>query len=83
MTAGESKVTCFSGHTYAQRPRAFSWQGEEFEVSAVVSEAHTPQGKNFVVKTTSGELFNLDYTIDTNHWQVRPAYLPDNPRRNP
>jgi hypothetical protein len=83
MDAGGSRVSCYSGHTYAQHPRAFSWQGETYEVSAVVSEAHTPRGKKFVVKTTGGKLFNLDYTIDIDHWQVSPAYPTDIPRRNP
>jgi hypothetical protein len=82
MDASESKVSCYSGHTYAQRPRAFFWQGEEYEVSAVVSEEHTPQGKKFLVKTTGGELFNLDYTIDIDDWQVNPAYPADITRRN-
>ena len=81
MDAVEGKVICYSGHTYAQRPLAFSWQGEEYSVSAVVTEEHTPRGKKFLVKTEGGEFFNLDYTIELNYWQVSLAYLTDYPWR--
>jgi hypothetical protein len=81
MNAVERRVICYSGYTYAQHPRAFSWQGEEYEVSAIIGEEHTPQGKKFLVKTVGEELFFLDYTIELDHWQVSPAYLPDITRR--
>lgn len=83
MDAGGRKVICYSGYTYAQRPRAFTWQGEEYEVSAIIKEEQTPEGKRFMVKTAGEKLFNLDYTIDLDHWQVSSAYLSDIPRRNP
>lgn len=29
------KVRCYSGHTYAQRPLSFTWQGVDYEVEEV------------------------------------------------
>lgn len=81
MDESERMVDCYSGHTYAQRPRAFRWQDENYDIDAVISEEHTPWGKRFLVKTYQGKLFKLEYIIDQDLWQISPAYLPNNPRR--
>jgi putative sterol carrier protein len=63
-------VECHSGHAYAERPRAFRWQGERFEIKAIVAEWQTPQGKHFRVQTTDGQNFELVYKIDADAWEI-------------
>ncbi|MBC7249418.1 MAG: hypothetical protein H5T62_03970 [Anaerolineae bacterium] len=45
------EVECYSGHTYAQRPRAFTWRGQRYQVEAVERTWRTPQGLHFRVRT--------------------------------
>jgi hypothetical protein len=65
-------VECFSGHTYAQRPVAFVWQGERLEVSEVEAEWHTAEGKRFWVLTSAGERFELYYLTAEDEWTIQP-----------
>jgi len=60
------QISFVSGYTYAQRPAVFAWEGREYQVEAVLAEWKTPDGKNFVVRTTSGEEFELVYHEDAN-----------------
>ena len=43
------QVECYSGHTYAQEPRAFEWRGQRYEVVRVVKRWRTPTGPAFRV----------------------------------
>ncbi len=63
-------VKCYSGHTYAQRPRAFFWQDEEHEIDQVLAEWAHPGGKRFRVSTVAGDRFDLVYEIESDEWQV-------------
>ena len=47
------QVECYSGHTYAQEPRAFEWRGERYEVVRVVKRWRTPTGPAFRVESTA------------------------------
>jgi hypothetical protein len=82
MDATVNKVNCYSGHRYAQRPYSFYWQDVKYEISAIIKEENTPQGKRFLVQVSDGMLFYLYYYIDPDSWRVSRAYLPENPRRN-
>ncbi len=44
------RVECYSGHTYAQEPRAFEWEGRIYQVERVVKRWRTPTGPCFRVK---------------------------------
>lgn len=55
------QIEFFSGHTYAQRPVAFTWEGRKYQVETILSEWKTPDGKIFLVCTTSDEEFELVY----------------------
>jgi hypothetical protein len=46
------QVECYSGHTYAQEPRAFEWRGGRYEVVRVVKRWRTPTGPAFRVRVT-------------------------------
>ena len=44
------RVECYSGHTYAQEPRAFEWEGLRYQVGRVVKRWRTPAGPCFRVE---------------------------------
>jgi len=60
------QVTFYSGHTYAQRPVAFTWEDQNYQVETVLAESLTPEGKIFLVRTTSGDEFELVYQEGEN-----------------
>ena len=66
------QVECFSGHSYAQRPVAFVWQGERLEVTEVDAEWHTTEGKRFWVHTPVGRRFELRYLAAKDEWLIHP-----------
>jgi len=43
------QVECYSGHSYAQEPRAFEWRGHRYQVVRVVKRWRTPSGPAFRV----------------------------------
>ena len=51
------QVECYSGYTYAQEPRAFTWRGQRYEIERVVKRWRTPQGPGFRVQVA--EAFDL------------------------
>jgi hypothetical protein len=76
MTEPEAAlVECYSGHTYAQEPRALAWQGRRYQVAEVKDRWRTPEGPSFRVLAESGELFELHYHELTETWAIRA--LPD------
>jgi len=77
-----SAVKCYSGDSYAQQPRSFFWEGKEYNVSAVIKQGYTPQGKQFLVQTPEGLWFNLEYMIEVDQWQISQSYQPEPPRRS-
>ena len=54
-----NNVECYSGHTYAQEPRAVIWQGERLPVRGIEALWRTPAGPAFRVRTGSGARFAL------------------------
>ena len=71
----DALVECYSGHTYAQEPRALVWQGERYQVAEVKSRWRTPEGPSYRVLVESGELFDLHYHELKEGWTIRA--LPD------
>ena len=67
----ENAVECHSGHTYAERPKAFNWNGEWIKVETIEAEWRSPQGKHFRVKAENGSVFELIYDETSDDWQVR------------
>lgn len=55
------QVSFFSGHTYAQRPVRFIWDGQTYQVDRVLAEWKTPDGKIFLVRTTDDQEFEIVY----------------------
>jgi len=63
-------VKCYSGHTYAQEPRSFTWEGVEREVAAIEKAWQEPGERRFLVKTGDNKSFRLCYNEARKRWSV-------------
>ncbi len=70
MEEEKPKVTCYSGHTYPERPLSFSWAGIEHKVQEVEKEWLEPGRRRFRVRTQDGKRFELCYDTQTDRWSV-------------
>ena len=64
------KVSCYSGYTYAERPRSFEWQGIEYEIEEIEKAWQEPQERHFLVRTRDNKLFKLCYNETQNKWSL-------------
>ena len=71
MRLDNLKVTCYSDHTYAERPKSFLWQGIEYEVKEIEKAWQEPGKKLFKITTEKGKLFELCYTEAIDEWSLR------------
>lgn len=71
-SSGEPKlrVSTYSGHTYAQRPRSFTWQGVDYEVAEIEKEWLGPAEKHFRVRTKDNKIFHLCYNETQDRWSL-------------
>ena len=69
---GVDRVECYSGHTYAQEPRAVVWQGRRTPVARIERRWRTPLGSAFIVETEAGIRFELHYGELEDIWTIRP-----------
>lgn len=67
----QTRVECYAGYAYPQRPVAFWWQGQRLVVTAVRSEARLPDGKRFLVETASEQVFEINYNQIQDMWTVQ------------
>ncbi len=70
MASEPVRVECYSGHSYAQEPRVFTWRGERHLVAAVERAWRTPSGPHFRVRTQDGARFELAYDEQTDEWEL-------------
>ncbi len=70
MGLNNLKVNCYSGHTYAERPKSFEWQGIVYEVEEIEREWQEPGERYFQVKTRDNKLFRLCYNETQNQWSL-------------
>ena len=64
------KVNCYSGHTYAEEPRSFIWQGIEYEVEEIERAWQEPGETYFQVRTRDNKLFRLCYNETEDQWSL-------------
>ncbi len=64
------KVTCYSGHSYAQRPMSFVWRDKEYNVSQIEDEWLEPGWRFFKVITYDEELCQLCYNEILDQWWI-------------
>jgi len=66
----EIKVSCYSGRTYAERPKSFIWESTEYKVEEVEKEWREPGRKFFRLTTDRGKLFELCYYEVEDGWSA-------------
>ena len=64
------KVNCYSGHTYAEEPRSFEWEGQEYEVEEIEKGWVEPGNRYFQVRTKDNRLFRLCYNEAQDQWSI-------------
>jgi len=64
------KVNCYSGHTYAERPRSFIRQGIEYEVEEMEGAWQEPGERHFKVRTQDNKFFHLCYNETQKQWSL-------------
>ena len=70
MVVDKLKVNCYSGHTYAEEPRSFLWEGIEYEVDDIEKSWQEPGERYFKVRTKNGKLFQLCYNEIEKQWSL-------------
>ena len=70
MNQNHLKVSCYSGHTYAERPKSFVWEGVEYEVEKVEKSWQEPGERHFQVRTVDNKLFHLCYNEVEGQWSA-------------
>ena len=70
MELNKLKVNCYSGHTYAERPVSFLWEGIEHEVEEVERAWQEPGERYFQVRTRDNKLFQLCYNEVEDQWSL-------------
>ena len=77
------EVKCYSGHTYAERPLSFIWQGIEYEVEEIEKAWQEPGERWFLVKTRDNKSFQLCYNEAQDEWSItEPAKEKGNAKGN-
>ena len=64
------KVNCYSGQSYAERPKSFIWEGVEYEVEEIEKEWREPEERRFQVRTKDNKLFQLCYNESQDQWSL-------------
>ena len=70
MNLNNLKVECYSGHTYAEEPRSFQWQGVGYEVAEIERVWQEPGERHFQVRTRGNKLFKLCYNEIEKQWSL-------------
>ena len=61
-------VNCYSGHTYAESPRSFEWEGIEYEIEEIEGAWVEPGERHFQVRTKDNKIFRLCYNETEKQW---------------
>jgi hypothetical protein len=64
-------VECYSGHTYAQEPRAFFFGNERRVVVSIRRRWREPAGPHFEVLADDKATYMLAYEEALDRWSVR------------
>ncbi len=68
--SGMVEVSCYSGHTYAERPVSFRWHGRKYEVQEVERTWLEPGERHFQVRTRDNKTFELCYNEAEMQWSL-------------
>ena len=82
MNQGSLEVKCYSGYAYAESPRAFIWQGREYEVEEIEKAWLEPRGRHFQVRTRDNKRFQLCYNEAKDEWSLTELVRSENDKRD-
>ena len=70
-----SRVRCYAGMSYPERPIAFEWQGVWLEVVDVLRSVRTLEGMTFDIVTGDNQKYRLEWREVGDFWLVsaRPS----------
>jgi hypothetical protein len=66
----EVKVSCYSGQTYAERPKSFTWRGGVYEIIGIEKAWREPGRCCFRVGTSDNKVFELCYNEVQHQWSL-------------
>ena len=69
-------VECYSGHTYAQEPRAIVWRGFHAVIAHVEHAWRTLDGPAFRVRLAGDAVVELQYVESSDTWLLADHLLP-------
>ena len=64
------EVNCYSGHSYAERPCSFRWEGVAYEITEIEKSWLEPDERHFLVRTGDNKLFKLCYNTIREGWSL-------------
>ena len=70
MNQNSLEVNCYSGYTYAERPKSFVGGGIEYEVQEIERAWQEPGERHFQVRTGDNKTFHLCYNEAEKQWSL-------------
>jgi len=64
------RVKCYSGHTYAESPRSFIWEGVEYDVEEIEKAWQAPGERHFRLRAGGNKSFHLCYNEMNKRWTL-------------
>jgi hypothetical protein len=64
------QVTCYSGHTYAERPQSFRWESRDYEVEQIEKARIEPGKSYFQIRSKDNKKFCLCYDEKERQWSI-------------
>jgi hypothetical protein len=68
-----TRVRCYAGASYPERPVAFEWEGRWLEVIEIQRQARTPEGLSFDVLAEDSRRFRLHWDAGIGQWAIMPV----------
>jgi hypothetical protein len=66
-------VECYAGSVYPERPKAFQWEGQRYEVLEILQRRREPDGIGFLVRCEPDKrCFDLFYLLVEDQWRITP-----------
>jgi hypothetical protein len=64
------EVKCYSGYLYAEEPRSFVWEQNEYGIKSIEKAWQEPGSRLFRVVTEDGRIFELCYNQAFDRWSA-------------
>lgn len=65
------RVWVYSGHKYAEHPRALNWEGERLEIVKILDGWRSPGRQGFRVRVHDEREFELVYDEIAEEWNIK------------